>query len=83
MTIFALLQAFFQAATAYLNLKTKTAYFDILEKFDSRIDALDNKRQILRSKADTASQSAAEDVMAEIIEEKKKLAEIVKEFSKV
>ena len=82
MNIFALLQSFFQAATAYLNLKTKTAYFDILEKFDSRLDKLDNKRQTLRSKADNISQSAAEDVMAEIIEEKKKLAEIKKEFSK-
>lgn len=82
MSIFAILQSFLQAATEYLRLKNKTVYFDLLEKFDSRLDKLDNKRKILRSKTDTNSQSAAEDIVSEIIEEKKKLAEIKKLFNK-
>jgi hypothetical protein len=82
MTFFSILTAFLQAATAYFSLKSKTAYFDLLETFDKRLDKLDNKRQLLRSKADQESQAAADDVMSEIIEEKKKLAEIKKEFSK-
>lgn len=82
MTFISTLTAFLQAATAYFSLKSKTAYFDLLETFDKRLDKLDNKRQLLRSKADQESQATAEEVLAEIIEEKKKLAEIKKEFSK-
>ncbi len=82
MTIFAILQAFLEAATEYLRLKNKTVYFDLLEKFDSRLDKLDEQRQVLRSKADSVSQSSAEEIVSEIIEEKKKLAEIKKLFQK-
>lgn len=83
MTFLSTLTAFFQAATSYFNLKSKTAYYDLLETFDKRLDKLDNQRKVLRQKADQESQAAAEDVLQEIIEEKKKLAEIKKEFSKV
>lgn len=82
MTIFAILQAFLEAATEFLRLRNKTVYFDLLEKFDSRLDKLDKNRQIARSKATTESQALAEDIMSEIIEEKKKLAEIKKFFQK-
>lgn len=54
----------------------------MLETFDKRLDKLDNQRKTLRQKADQESQTAAEDILQEIIEEKKKLAEIKKEFSK-
>ena len=82
MTFLSILTAFFQAATAYFNLKSKTAYFDLLEKFDSRLDKLDKERQLARSKATQESQAKAEELLKEIIEEKKKLAEIKKEFNK-
>lgn len=82
MTFFSILTSFLQAATAYFNLKSKTAYFDLLETFDKRLDKLDNQRKTLRQQATQEAQAAAEDVLAEIIEEKKKLAEIKKEFSK-
>jgi len=82
MTFLSILTAFFQAITQYYTLKNKTAYFDLLETFDKRLDKLDNQRKVLRQKADQESQAADEEVLAEIIEEKKKLAEIKKEFSK-
>ena len=82
MTFLSILTAFFQAVTSYFNLKSKTAYYDLLEKSDSRLDKLDKERQIARSKATPESQARAEEILSEIIEEKKKLAEIKKEFSK-
>ena len=82
MTIFAALQALFQAATEFLRLKNKTVYFDLLEKFDLRLDKLEEQRQVARSKATTESQSRAEEIVSEIVEEKKKLAEIKKFFQK-
>ena len=82
MTFLSTLTAFFQAATSYFNLKSKTAYFDLLETFDKRLDNLDKKRETARSKASQTSQAEAETLLAEIIEEKEKLAEIKKEFSK-
>lgn len=82
MTFLSTLTAFFQAATAYFSLKSKTAYFDLLETFDKRLDKLDKARQTARSKASQEGQAEAETILAEIIEEKKKLAEIKKEFSK-
>jgi hypothetical protein len=82
MTIFAALQALFQAATEYFRLKNQTVYFDLLEKFDSRLDKLEEQRQLLRGKADSVNQSKADDIMSEIVEEKKKLAETKKFFNK-
>jgi hypothetical protein len=82
MTFFAIIQAFLEAATQYFRLKNQTVYFDLLEKFDSRLDKLDKMRQILRSKPDSDSQMAADSVVSEITEEKRKLAEIKKQFNK-
>jgi hypothetical protein len=82
MTVFAALQALFQAATEYFRLKNQTVYFDLLEKFDSRLDKLEEQRQIARSKSTTESQSRAEDIVSEIVEEKRKLAEFKKTFNK-
>lgn len=78
MTIFAAITAFLQAATAYFNLKAKTAYFDILEKFDSRLDKLDKQREGYRSQPNQDAQKRADDILDEIIEEKRKLEELKK-----
>jgi hypothetical protein len=82
MTIFALIQSFLEAVTQYLKLKNQTAYFDILEKFDSRLDKLDKMRQTARTKPTTEGQNQAEEILSEIVEEKKKLAEFKKTFNK-
>ncbi len=82
MTIFALIQSFLEAVTQYFRLKNQTVYFDLLEKFDSRLDKLDKQRQTARTKATTESQNQAEEILSEIIEEKRKLAEIKKTFNK-
>lgn len=82
MTIFALIQSFLEAVTQYFRLKNQTVYFDLLEKFDSRLDKLDKQRQTARTKATTESQNQAEEILSEIVEEKKKLAEIKKFFNK-
>ena len=82
MTFFSILTSFLQAATAYFNLKSKTAYFDLLETFDKRLDKLDNQRQHLRSKADQESQVAADEISLEIEEEQKKKREIINHFKK-
>jgi hypothetical protein len=82
MTIFALIQSFLEVVTQYFRLKNQTVYFDLLEKFDSRLDKLDKQRQVARSKTTTESQAYADEIVSEIVEEKKKLAEIKKFFQK-
>ncbi len=82
MLTLSLIKTALEALIQYLRLKNQTVYFDLLEKFDLRLDKLDKQRQTLRNKADTASQSAAEEIVSEIAEEKKKLAEIKKTFNK-
>lgn len=79
MTFLTALTALFQAATSYFELKRKTAYYDLLEKSDSRLDKLDKQRQIARAKATIESQALADELMSEIYEEKKKLVEIKKQ----
>lgn len=71
-----------EAVIQYLRLKNQTVYFDLLEKFDSRLDKLDKMRQSARSKASTESQAQADEILSEIVEEKRKLAEIKKTFNK-
>lgn len=74
--------AFLQATTAYFSLKSKTAYFDLLETFDKRLDKLDAKRQSLRRKLDSQSQDEADEISLEIEEEQKKKREIINHFKK-
>lgn len=81
MTFLATLQAFFQAATAYFNLKNKLAFWDIEEKVDSRLDKMDKQRESLRLIATQEAQSQASNILMEIIEEKKKFAALKKEFN--
>lgn len=81
MTFLATLQVFFQAATAYFNLKNKLAFWDIEEKVDSRLDKMDKQREGLRLKPDITSQKLADNLVNEIIEEKEKFKNLKKEFN--
>lgn len=81
MTFLATLQAFFQAATAYFNLKNKLAFWDIEEKVDSRLDKMDKQRESLRLIATQEAQSQASNILLEIIEEKKKFTALKKDFN--
>lgn len=82
MLTLSLIKTALEAVIQYLRLKNQTVYFDLLEKFDSRLDKLDKMRQTARTKATTESQNQAEEILSEIVEEKKKLAEIKKFFQK-
>lgn len=82
MLTLSLIKTALEAVIQYLRLKNQTVYFDLLEKFDSRLDKLDKTRQTARTKATTESQNQAEEILSEIIEEKRKLAEIKKTFNK-
>ncbi len=82
MLTLSLIKTALEAVIEYLRLKNQTVYFDLLEKFDSRLDKLDKQRQAARSKETTESQNQAEEILSEIIEEKRKLAEIKKTFNK-
>jgi len=82
MLTLSLIKTALEAVIQYLRLKNQTVYFDLLEKFDSRLDKLDKMRQTARTKATTESQNQAEEILSEIVEEKKKLAEIKKFFNK-
>lgn len=81
MTFLATLQAFFQAATAYFVMRNKLAFWDVEEKVDSRLDALDKKRKALRLTGSQDSQMSADQLMEEIAEEKRKFANLKKEFN--
>lgn len=81
MTFLATLQAFFRAATAYFTLKNKLAFWDIEEKVDGRLDKMDAERAKLRLKPDADSQSKADNLVSEIIEEKRKFTALKKEFN--
>jgi len=80
MTFLAALQAFLQAATAYFNLKNKLAFWDIEEKIDARLDKMDAERKKQRLIATQAAQSNADSITNEIAEEKRKFANLKKEF---
>lgn len=81
MLTLSLIKTALEAVIQYLRLKNQTVYFDLLEKFDSRLDKLDKQRQAARSKETTESQSQADEILSEIVEEKRKLAEIKKTFN--
>lgn len=81
MSFLATLQALFQAATAYFVLRNKLAFWDIQEKVDGRLDKMDAERAKLRLKPDADSQAKADSLVSEMIEEKRKLANLKKEFN--
>lgn len=72
MSIFTTLNLFLEFGIQYLKLKIKNVTLDTLDKFDARIDKLDERRKKLRAAGDSASQAEADRLLNEIIEEKKK-----------
>jgi hypothetical protein len=64
-----------------LALQNKTYFFDILDKFDARIDKLDAQREKLRKSPSPADQDQAEKLFNEILEEKKKMSLWQKELA--
>jgi len=57
----------------YLKLRIKNTVLDTLDKFDSRIDKLDERRRKLRAENNSAAQKEADLILDEIVEEKKKM----------
>lgn len=80
MSFLATLQALFQAATAYFVLRNKLAFWDVQEKVDSRIDKMDTERAKLRLMPSADAQAKADNLVSEMIEEKRKLANLKKQF---
>jgi len=72
MTLFTTLNLFLEFGIQYLKLKIKNITLDTLDKFDARIDRLDERRKKLRATGDSTSQAEADRMMNEILEEKKK-----------
>lgn len=68
-----------ELAVQYLRLKIKTSTYDILEKFDARMDKLDKIREKLRAQNNSSAQKDADEILNEIIEEKKKLTLFLKD----
>lgn len=66
----------------YFKLKNKLAVYDVVERFDSRIDALDKKREALRQTPNASAQDQASRIMDEIIEEKEKLRIFLEDLNK-
>ena len=79
MNILMTLNLLLELAVQYLRLKIKTSTYDILEKFDARMDKLDKIREKLRAQNNSSAQKDADEILNEIIEEKKKLALFLKD----
>lgn len=74
MTLLGTFNLLLELGIQYLRLKIKTSTFDILDKFDARIDKLDAQREKFRKSTNTLDQERADKMMNEILEEKKKLS---------
>lgn len=72
MNILTTLNLLLELAVQYLRLKIKTSTYDILEKFDSRLDKLDQQREKLRAAKNSVDQERADQILNEILEEQKK-----------
>lgn len=62
-----------------LALQNKTYFFDILDRFDARIDKLDAQREKLRKSTNSGDQDKATRLLDEIVEEKKKMSLFLEE----
>lgn len=72
MNILTTINLLLELSVQYLRLKIKTSTYDILERFDSRLDELDQQREKLRKSTNTADQQRADKILDEILEEQKK-----------
>jgi hypothetical protein len=66
-------QLLLQLGVEYLKLRNKCFLFDILDKFDARIDKLTTKRDAVRNIPTPVAQNVAEKINEEIIEEQQKM----------
>ena len=66
----------------YLKLRNRLAVYDVIEKFDSRIDALDRKREAFRKAPNVGSQNQASRITDEIVEEQVKFKLFWEELNK-
>lgn len=66
----------------YFKLKNKLAVYDVVERFDSRIDALDRKRETLRKLHNAEAQDQASRLVSEIVEEKEKFKIFLEDLNK-
>ncbi len=71
-----------QLGVEYLKLRNKSFLFDILEKFDARIDKLSARRDVVRNIPTPESQRKAEQLDEEIIEEQQKMHIFLQDLKK-
>lgn len=72
MNILTTINLLLELSVQYLRLKIKTSTYDILEKFDARLDNLDQQREKLRKSTNSEDQKRADKILDEILEEQKK-----------
>jgi hypothetical protein len=72
MNPFATINLLLELGVQYLKLKIKNTVLDTLDKFDARIDKLDERRRKLRAENNSVSHEEATRLLDEIVEEKKK-----------
>lgn len=72
MNILTTLNLLLELGVQYLRLKIKTSTYDILDKFDARLDKLDQQREKLRAAKNSVDQERADQILNEILEEQKK-----------
>jgi hypothetical protein len=71
-----------QLGVEYLKLRNKSFLFDVLEKFDSRIDKLSSERDKVRNIPNSQAQKKADNLNEEIIEEQQKMHSFLADFKK-
>ncbi len=71
-----------QLGVEYLKLRNKSFLFDVLEKFDSRIDKLSSERDKVRNIPNSQAQKKADNLNEEIIEEQQKMHSFLTDFKK-
>lgn len=71
-----------QLAVEYLKLRNKCFLFDILEKFDSRIDKLTEQRNKIRQVPTPEAQKKSESLNEEILEEQQKMHVFLQNLNK-
>jgi hypothetical protein len=71
-----------QLAVEYLKLRNKCFLFDILEKFDNRIDKLTEQRNKIRQVPTPEAQKKSESLNEEILEEQQKMHVFLQNLTK-
>jgi hypothetical protein len=66
----------------YFKLRCKMATYEVIERFDARLDSLDKKRESLRKIPTPEAQKEASKITDEIVEEKVKFKLFWEDISK-